>query len=156
MRRLVEPLIRDDDVALAAPVFHDQATEATTGRSPTLKRKLLRLANMSDTYEGVERRLESDSWEVDFTIGACQVLRRSAFESVGGLDESFFYGPEDVDFCLRLREAGWRIVQVRGAICDHPPRRRFRGLWTRRGVQHAWAVARHLWRHRGFRQTVGT
>ena len=77
-----------------------------------------------------------------------------AFESVGGLDESYFYGPEDVDLCLRLREAGFRIVQVQSARCDHPPRRRSRKLWTMRGVRHSRAVIRHLWRHRGFKRRV--
>ena len=91
---------------------------------------------------------EAATWSVDFAIGACQLMRRVAFEGVGGLDESYFYGPEDVDFCLRLRDAGWEIVQAGDARCIHPPRRRNRKVLTRRGVAHGWAVVRHLARHR--------
>ena len=76
------------------------------------------------------------------------LFRRDAFDTVGGLDASARFGPEDVDFCLRVRDAGWRVVQVDGPICDHPPRRAFRGVWTRRGVAHVAAFARHSWRHR--------
>ena len=42
---------------------------------------------------------------------ACTVVRRSAFEQVGGLNEvNLAVAFNDVDFCLRLGEAGWRIV----------------------------------------------
>ena len=81
---------------------------------------------------------------------------RSAFDQVAGLDETYFYGPEDVDFCLRLRERGWRIVQLEAALVHHPPRRRNRRLFTRRGMRHARAVCRHLWRHRRFKSGVAT
>ena len=153
LTRLIRELERDPSVALAAPVFAGQPREASAGRAPTLLRKLARVANLRDTYAS-NSPPDADAWDVDFAIGACQVFRREAFDQVGGLDESYFYGPEDVDFCLRLREAGWRIVQVGSAEVDHPPRRRFRGIWSRRGAQHALAVSRHLWRHRNFRRRV--
>jgi GT2 family glycosyltransferase len=40
--------------------------------------------------------------------GACMVLRRSVFDEVGGLDENLAVAFNDVDFCLRVREAGYR------------------------------------------------
>ena len=45
-------------------------------------------------------------------------------------------------------EAGWRVLQVADAGCDHPPRRAFKGLTSARGLRHSAAVVRHLWRHR--------
>lgn len=139
----------DDGVALAAPVFTGQDPEASAGRAPHTLRKLARALNLTSSYGGVRRRRSSSQWDVDFAIGACQLFRRSAYDQVDGIDETFFYGPEDVDFCLRLRKAGYRIVQVAGASCDHPPRRRFRRVLTRRGLEHGWAISRYLWRHRG-------
>ena len=41
---------------------------------------------------------------------ACLLVRTSAYDAVGGLDETFTVAFNDVDFCLRLREKGWRIV----------------------------------------------
>jgi GT2 family glycosyltransferase len=41
---------------------------------------------------------------------AAILVRRKAFEQVGGFDEGYFNGLEDVDFCLRLRRQGWRVV----------------------------------------------
>ncbi|RMH83801.1 MAG: hypothetical protein D6683_02105, partial [Actinomyces sp.] len=134
-------------VGLAAPVFDDQAPEASAGRAPGLTRKVARVLGLTDTYAPGQPG-HGGVWEVEFAIGACQVFRRCAFEAVGGLDESIFYGPEDVDFCLRLGAAGWRSVQVAGAACHHPPRRRNRHLLSRRGLAHGREVLRYAARHR--------
>ncbi|HWC12360.1 MAG TPA: glycosyltransferase, partial [Acidimicrobiales bacterium] len=148
LERLCRPMAASPDVALVAPVFDGQAPEASAGRAPSLGRKVARVLGRTAEYAPAERRPGDPAWDVDFAIGACQLVRRAAFDEVEGLDEAFFYGPEDVDFCLRLRDAGWRVVQVPGAGCHHPPRRRHRRLLTRAGARHAWAVSRHLWRHR--------
>lgn len=42
--------------------------------------------------------------------GACMMTRREVFEAVGGFDESFPVAYNDVDFCLRVRKRGFRIV----------------------------------------------
>lgn len=44
-----------------------------------------------------------------YVIGACQMMKREAVSQIGMLDEAIFYGPEDADYCMRLRKAGWRI-----------------------------------------------
>lgn len=42
--------------------------------------------------------------------GACLMTPRAVFEAVGGLDESFPLNYNDVDYCLKVHQAGWRIV----------------------------------------------
>ncbi|MFA5883696.1 MAG: glycosyltransferase [Acidimicrobiia bacterium] len=154
LRALVAPMLADQRVGLTAPVFTGQAPEASGGIAPTLTDKLRRACNRTDVYRRTPGQGEGDWWPVEFVIGACQVFRREAFTAVGGLDQSAAFGPEDVDFCLRVGGGGWRIVQVAAAGCDHPPRRAFRGLATRRGLRHTRAVLRHLWRHRRVRAGV--
>ena len=41
---------------------------------------------------------------------ACLLVRTAAFDAVQGMDEGFTVAFNDVDFCLRLRKAGWRVV----------------------------------------------
>jgi N-acetylglucosaminyl-diphospho-decaprenol L-rhamnosyltransferase len=56
---------------------------------------------------------------VGWLSGACQAVRREAFEAVGGFDESYFMFMEDVDLDRRLGLAGWQIVYVPGAVVSH-------------------------------------
>lgn len=64
-------------------------------------------------------RLPDEDREVLTPCAAAAVYRRSAFEAVGGFDESFFCYLEDVDLGLRLRGSGSRCIQLRGAVVDH-------------------------------------
>lgn len=41
---------------------------------------------------------------------ACMLVRTKVYDALGGLDENFTVAFNDVDFCLRARRAGWRIV----------------------------------------------
>jgi len=69
--------------------------------------------------------------DVDWISGAALWLRRDALDDVGGWDERYFMYMEDVDLCLRLRRAGWRIafepageiVHVQGASTSKVPYR---------------------------------
>lgn len=57
--------------------------------------------------------------DVDWVSGACLVIRREVLEDVGPLDERFFMYSEDVDFCYRIWEAGWRVTYLPFAEVTH-------------------------------------
>jgi len=56
---------------------------------------------------------------VDWVSGACMLVRRSAFEAVGGFDERYFMYWEDADLCRRLRARGSQVRYVPGATAVH-------------------------------------
>jgi N-acetylglucosaminyl-diphospho-decaprenol L-rhamnosyltransferase len=68
------------------------------------------------------RQLDADparSRDVDWVSGAALWLRRDALDDVGGWDERYFMYTEDVDLCLRLRKAGWRVVYEPAGLVTH-------------------------------------
>jgi GT2 family glycosyltransferase len=56
---------------------------------------------------------------VPWVKGAALVIRKSAFEEIGGFDESFFMFHEETDFCRRCTSAGWDVCFVPGATVVH-------------------------------------
>ncbi len=48
--------------------------------------------------------------ELQCVTAACMAVRRATFEAVGGFDEGFVNGYEDVDFCLQVRQRGEKVV----------------------------------------------
>ena len=57
--------------------------------------------------------------EVDSVCGACMLVRRGVLERVGLLDERFFMYGEDLDWCLRTREAGWTVRYEPSVVVQH-------------------------------------
>ena len=56
---------------------------------------------------------------VDWVSGACMLVRRTAFEDVGGFDARYFLYWEDADLCRRLRARGHEIRYVPDAVAVH-------------------------------------
>jgi GT2 family glycosyltransferase len=57
--------------------------------------------------------------EVDWISGACMVVRREALDEVGLLDERFFLYWEDVDWCKRMWNKGWKVTYYPRATIQH-------------------------------------
>jgi GT2 family glycosyltransferase len=78
--------------------------------------------------------------EIDHPLGACMLIRRSAWQDVGPLDEGYFMYVEEVDWCRRARARGWSIWHHPAAIAVHHG-----GQSTR---QQADVMFAQLWRSR--------
>jgi hypothetical protein len=57
--------------------------------------------------------------EVDSGIGAFLIVRKSAIDGVGGLDERYFFFFEETDWARTMKEAGWKIYHVPTARIYH-------------------------------------
>jgi GT2 family glycosyltransferase/glycosyltransferase involved in cell wall biosynthesis/predicted SAM-dependent methyltransferase/ADP-heptose:LPS heptosyltransferase len=47
---------------------------------------------------------------VQFVTGACLAIRHTVFQTIGGFDETYFFGWEDTDLCLRAQRYGWNVL----------------------------------------------
>ncbi len=73
----------------------------------------------------IERYYLMQDWDhndnrlVDWVLGGCMMIRRSALSEVGYLDEEFFLYFEDVDICCRMWEKNWQVAYVAEAAMFH-------------------------------------
>src|SRR6185436_1509779 len=63
--------------------------------------------------------LSAREQEPVWVSGSCLLARKAALDAVSGFDEGFFLYEEDVDLCLRVRRAGWRILYTPRAVVMH-------------------------------------
>lgn len=63
--------------------------------------------------------LPASATEVEAISGAFMLVRRAAMDQVGMLDENFFMHCEDLDWCMRFRKAGWKVLFVPDAEAVH-------------------------------------
>jgi GT2 family glycosyltransferase len=85
--------------------------------------------------------------EIDWVSFACVMIRRHAFEAVGGMDEGFFLYWEDADFCRRLKTAGWRTMYVPGVSAIHAGGRSSRHAADASLVAFHRSAYRLFWKH---------
>lgn len=125
---LVDALRADPTVGVVGPRvvnMDDGADQDYPYRFPSVV-EMLRRAVAGPQYPARDRHAPL---EVDRVHGACLMTRAEVLRQVGLLDEGFFMYDEDVDWCLRVRKAGWRLlllpqVAVRhygGASSDRKP-----------------------------------
>jgi GT2 family glycosyltransferase len=107
---VVGPAIANPDGSTQASArrFPDFTT-AIAGRSSWLTRALPRNPLTRHNLPYVDAR-SGEPIDVDWVSGACMMIRRRAFDALGGMDEDFFLYWEDADFCRRAKRAGWRTV----------------------------------------------
>lgn len=124
--------LRTDGVGAAGGLLVDEAGKPQKGftvrRFPTLGNMIAEVLLLNrlwprNPWNVRYRCLDLDyrtSQEVDQPAGACLAVKRQAWEATNGLDESFFpVWFEDVDFCRRLRDGGWKVVYCPDAIFVH-------------------------------------
>ena len=107
----------DIGVAGAHLLNADGSFQASHTRFPTLWREFLILSGLGRLFfgkwypsHGPDKSIAVT--DADYVEGACMLVRREALDQVGGLDEGFYMYAEEVDWCLRMRRAGWRVVYL--------------------------------------------
>ena len=132
LAEMARTLQKNADVGMVGPLLlHPDGTEQAGGRRavPTPWRSFVRafgLARFSRRWPKLyqdfylhKEPLPDHPVEVEAISGACMLVKREAFEDVGLLDEEYFMHCEDLDWCMRFRQAGWRILFVPSAPALH-------------------------------------
>ena len=151
LSRLKAALVKDPRAGLAGPAVRDKGgriQRATLRRFPVPWKSLMtasglwRLGQWFPVFHGVEvdvSKLTGDTAICEAVSGACMLIRRSALEAVGFLDEAYAMHCEDLDLMFRLQQQGWHCLYVPQASSVHQ-----QGLSSR--SRPTWV---HFQKHRG-------
>ncbi|MBN1920925.1 MAG: glycosyltransferase family 2 protein [Anaerolineae bacterium] len=128
LHTLIDYAKQDPAIGIIGPQLlnPDQTIQPSRRRFPTLPvlflestwlqkwapRSLLRRYYVKD-------RSASEIQSVDWITGAAMLTRREVVQQVGGLDEGFFMYSEELDWCRRIKQAGWEIAYLPTARITH-------------------------------------
>ncbi|SFV17639.1 Glycosyltransferase, GT2 family [Methylobacterium sp. 174MFSha1.1] len=114
VRDLVRPLLLDSSIGLVSPITNN------IGNEQKVKINYSNMSEMALEARKVVRRHKRSRFETDSVAFFCAAIRREVVEEVGLLDESYGQGFfEDDDYCMRVRQAGYRIQIVDDVFIHH-------------------------------------
>lgn len=129
LARMIAYMNRHPQVGVLGPQlrYPDGRAQPSRRRFPTLATALLDSTPLQQVLPHnpvlrryyIEDRPADETQPVDWLVGACLLVRRQVVEQVGGLDEEFFMYFEELDWCRRIRQAGWEIVYLPKATVIH-------------------------------------
>jgi GT2 family glycosyltransferase len=162
---MVEAMDANPEWGLVGPrlVYADGTLQLSCRRFPPVFLPLLRRPPLDRLFGGsgpVRRHLMEDidhdrPRSVQYVLGACQLFRTDLARKAGPFDHRIFYGPDDIDWCIRIRDAGGEIVYFPPATVIHSYRRvtRDRPL-SQLALRHLQAFAYFHWKYRRRRREL--
>jgi GT2 family glycosyltransferase/glycosyltransferase involved in cell wall biosynthesis len=154
--QLAQVLEEEPGTAIVVPslLSPDGTVSASLRRDPTIASTLVeavvggsRSGRLGEAYRGDASRRQ----EVDWATGAVMLLRRTAVDRVGLMDEEFFLYSEETEYCQRMRDHGYQVRYQPTAVATHEggdlpsdPR-----LWSLRAVNRVRLYRRRHGRLKG-------
>lgn len=131
IKTLINYLENNKDVGMAVPrlSYRSGNFQLSCDVFPTIIHKFKRFLFLKK-MESKPHPLQSatEPTNVDYAISACWMLTRAAVDKTGLFDEKIFYSPEDVDYCLRVWEQGYKITYIPDATVIHDAQELSRGF----------------------------
>jgi GT2 family glycosyltransferase len=130
----------------------DGSLQPSCSSLPTLLREAMHLFHLDYRQRRMMRGWNTvQPRRVDVLLGACLLVRREAMQQVGLMDEAYFMYSEEVDYCRRLRDAGWQLYWVPQAEVIHYGGQSTRQAATEMFLQLYAAKLRYFRKHEGRR-----
>jgi hypothetical protein len=127
--RMVAYLDANPDVGVVGPhtLNKDGTTQSTRRRFPSLWVGFFESTwfqpyapkSLLDYYYVVDGSPDNAILDVDWMQGSALMLRREVYDQIGGLDEGYVMYSEEMDWCRRAKDAGWRVVYLGTAQIVH-------------------------------------
>jgi len=118
LKTLNAELDRHRTAGIAGPIVvarHAPDSVATMGMDYSKRTGRMRHRAVGDRFAGTSTGAD----KVDGVSGCLMLVRREVFAAIGLLDEDYFFGFEDLDFCLRARATGFETIVARNSAVLH-------------------------------------
>jgi GT2 family glycosyltransferase len=139
----------------------DGSVQSSRRRFPTPATGFLESTWLEGLAPGVLRRYyaldlpDDQTADVDWLVGACLMVRRAVYERIGGLDEAYFMYSEELDWCRRIKAAGWRVVYHPAARIVHHVGKSSEQAVTARHINFQRAKLRYFRKYHGRAAAAG-
>jgi len=125
---MVQYFEESTEVGVLGPQLHnaDGSVQSSRRRFPNLAIGLFESTwlqpfapkHMLDNYYALDLP-DDEINDVDWVMGAALMTRQTVIDQVGGMDEAYFMYSEELDWCRRIKDAGWRVVYLPTAKVTH-------------------------------------
>lgn len=153
---MIQILEQNPDIGIVGPTMMNSAgaTQLSGRNLPSLGIKLRKAAPFKGLQdEGAQMEVPNtpvvqDMQDVPYLLSACWLMPVSTIDTVGFLDENIFYAPEDVDYCLRVWQAGLRVVRCWNAQIIHEYQRlSHKKLFSKTNKEHLKGLVYYFKKH---------
>ncbi len=117
-------LLINPDIKFAKTAIYSLLKVDSDIVSPVLKfirdgKEILDYGGKVNWFLGRTTHNENIRGKVDYVSGACMLIRAEVFRKIGLFDQHYFMYFEDVDFCLRAKGAGFKVLVDKKTFVDH-------------------------------------
>ncbi len=161
LEKMTKEMDEHPDIGILAPkLIHEDGSVRSSARAlPTFFDAIIKRTMFSRVFPArMDRYLErqmnpNQDRDVDWVVGACILIRRTALETIGGFDPRFFLFFEDMDLCRRCKNAGYRVRYFPKAVASDQKRRLSEGgafsvLFHKTGRIHIASAVKYFWKWR--------
>ena len=158
---MVAYMDRHPDVGVLGPtlLWPNGCVQSSRRRFPTLATAFIESTFFQQWWPSnpvlrryyVQDQSDDREQDVDWLVGACLLVRRQAWKQVGPMDERFFMYSEELDWCRRLKTAGWRVVYTPSAEVVHHGAQSSSQVAAEREIHFQSSKALYFYKHHGAR-----
>ncbi|MGB8644782.1 MAG: glycosyltransferase family 2 protein [Anaerolineae bacterium] len=159
---MLEYMAANPEVGIVGPQlrYPDGSIQSSRRRFPTFVTGLVESTRLQQGFPQnrwltryyIQETPDDAVQDVDWIVGAAMLVRREVYEQLGGLDEAFFMYSEELDWCYRAKQAGWRVVYFPQARVIHHEGKSSEQVTAKRDIYFHSSKVRFFRKHHGVGQ----
>ena len=159
LQTMVHYLDEHPDVGIVGPhtLNTDGTTQSTRRRFPTILTGIFESTWLQPyapksilNHYYVADQPDTETIDVDWVQGSAMMARREVYEQIGGLDEGYVMYSEEMDWCKRAKDAGWRVVFLASAQIIHHGGKSSEQVVARRQIHFQESKLRYFRKYHGW------